>query len=521
MQKKFGQKQIPTLLGLAILVLSLIGGIWFIGEGAGVFAPRAAPQTTPKKVKITNVKENGFSISFATDEATAGFVKYGIDQNSLKSQASDDRDQVTGSVGQYTNHQITLRDLKPDTTYYYTLGTGSTPKYDNNGSPFITKTPKRLGAAAAAKTIYGTVTTADGTGVSGALVYASIPGVGALSSLTKDSGSWAIPLSTARTTDGSQYANVSANDAIQLTAQGIHGGEGAFASVTVGTAQPAAPLLISATGGSTPTSTEADATGTTANVGTAETPSETTPSDASASDQIQAQTQQEQVATQEPIDTTTNSTQQAQGDGNGLQALVQQNQQSQPTTDQASSVPATDGKTVNLKEDTNQIVQTTQPVITGQAAPKVMLQIEIHSDTQITTQVTTDTTGQYSIDLSSLQQQLEPGTHTITISYLDPKTNKTVTETRTFVVGEQASLASTSQPFGSGNPFTLETPSPSPSPTASESAEPRVSIPSSPSSKPVSGTTDTTFALILGGAFFVIAGAWSYLHNGKLERIKF
>jgi hypothetical protein len=502
MQKKFGQKQIPTLLGLAILVLSLIGGIWFIGEGAGVFAPRAAPQTTPKKVKLANVKETGFSVSFITDEATAGFVKYGTEPTSLKSQASDDRDQVTGTVGQYTNHHITLRDLKPDTTYYYTLGTGSTPKYDNNGAPFMAKTPKRLGAPAAAKTIYGTVTSAEGTPVSGALVYASIPGVGPLSSITKESGSWAIPLSTARNTEGTQYASVAASDAIQLTAQGLRGSEGAFASATVETAQPAPPLILSSTVGNSVDLPVSDASGSAeATTGVGQGQDVSALADTAVVNTQDSTLQQTQVATQNPVDATGS-------------AVAQQ------SLDQGTAVLATDGKTVNLHQDENQIVQTTQPVIIGQAPAKITIQVEIHSDTQITTQAQTDQAGNYSIDIAALQQQLEPGVHTITISYVDPFTKKTVTETRTFIVADKnASLtASAPQPFGTNNPFTLE--SPNPSPTASASAEPRVTVPATTSATPVSGTTETTFAFILGGLLFVIAGAWSFLHNVESKKVK-
>jgi hypothetical protein len=492
MQTKLSQKQIPTLLGLAILVISLIGGIWFIGEGAGVFAPRAAPQTTPKKVKVTNLKETSFAVSFVTDEATAGFVKYGTEPGSLKSQASDDRDQVTGAIGQYTNHHITVRDLKPDTTYYYILGTSSTPKYDNNGAPFTVKVPKRLGAPATAKTIYGTVTNSTGTPVGGALVYVSIPGVGPLSSVTKDSGSWAIPLSSARNTDGSAYASVAASDAIQLTAQGLLGNSGAFGSATIETAQPAPPLVLSDSGASSgenfENSTDANTVADTSAAGTSEViTTETQTLDPTL-------TQQEQVATQVPVDTT------------------------QQTTTETAIVPASDGKTIDLTQPTTQSVKTTQPIIEGTAPAKVMLQIEIHSDSQITTQLTTDSSGKYTIDLAALKQQLEPGEHTITISYVDPVTKKTVTETRTFTVESTATLAlasatSSPQPFGTGNPFTLE--SPTPSPTASASAEPRVSNPSTASGDLESGSTETTFALALGGVFLLIAGAWSYLHNGQ------
>jgi hypothetical protein len=488
MKQKFGQKQIPTLLGLAILVLSLIGGIWFIGKGNGVFAPRAAPQTSPQKVKITNVKDTSFTISFLTDEATVGFVKYGTDQNSLKFQSSDDRDQLTGAVSPYATHYITVRDLKPDTQYFYTLGTGSTPKFDNGGTPFTIKTAKKLSNPPNAKTIYGTVTAASGTPVGGAMVYVTIAGAGELSSLTKEStGSWAVPLSSARTSDGLQYATLNPTDSIQLTVAGPQQGSTATGTVTIETAQPAPALILGAG------SEGVNNTSTVAQTKTTATQAEAIPA---TPDQPVTQTTTPaapppvEAAIQVPIDTTT------------------QNSAS------PSTLPAT---TLRVDSEESKQVDTTQPVIIGKAAPKVLVNIQIHSDSEISTQITTDSAGNYSVDLAQLEQQLEPGEHTITITYVDPKTKKTITETKTFTVTGTLAAASP-KPFGTNNPFTIATPSPTPSPTASASAAPRVSVPASSSAKPVSGTTETTFALLLGGTFFLVAAAWSSLHNVQLAK---
>ncbi|HEX9817845.1 MAG TPA: hypothetical protein VGA89_03075, partial [Patescibacteria group bacterium] len=92
----FAKRQIPTLLGLGILVVSLVAGVLVFGEGPGVFAPRATPETTPKNVRVTNLTDKSFTISFVTEEATSGFVKYGTQEGALRSQASDDRDQLSG-----------------------------------------------------------------------------------------------------------------------------------------------------------------------------------------------------------------------------------------------------------------------------------------------------------------------------------------------------------------------------------------------------------------------------------------
>src|SRR5260221_428779 len=112
MKNSLSRKQIPTLLGICILVVSLVAGVVvFYVAGTG-FLPRATAQSTPKNPVISNVKDTSFTVSFLTDESTPGFLKYGTDQSNLKLQVGDDRDQLSGSVGQFTTHFITVHQLK-------------------------------------------------------------------------------------------------------------------------------------------------------------------------------------------------------------------------------------------------------------------------------------------------------------------------------------------------------------------------------------------------------------------------
>src|SRR5258708_5179568 len=99
MKKTWSKKRIPTLIGLGVLVVGLVAGIVFLGQGFGAFSPRATAQTTPKNVQISNVSDSGFTVSFLTDDTAAAFIKYGITPGAMNSQVSDDRDQVSGTVG--------------------------------------------------------------------------------------------------------------------------------------------------------------------------------------------------------------------------------------------------------------------------------------------------------------------------------------------------------------------------------------------------------------------------------------
>lgn len=505
MKRAFAQRQIPTLLGLGILVAALVGGIALIGTGGGVFAPRATPQTTPKNIKITNVKDTSFTVSFLTDEATAGFVKYGKSADTLATQASDDRDQLTGSVGQFTSHYITIRELDPDTQYYFTLGTSSTPRFDNNGNPFSIKTAKRGGSPTAAKTAYGTVNTASGAPADGAIVYLSLEGVGELSALVKGSGSWAIPLSSARTTDLSSYANIQPTDQVALFVQGAQLNQTASAAIPVADTQPA-PLLTLGSNASSNPGVQAEAV-------FQETP--TQPAGAPATDSLAA------LATTAPSPSLAPT---ASPDPSPAAES-----QPSPTTQRID--------TVDLSIPERQTVETSQPTITGRIAPNTVVSIEINSETKITQQLETDANGNFVLPLSNSNHQLEPGEHTITLRYTDPNTGEAKTVVRTFFVsaGGQGGMGGAGPaessstllaqanpsptPFGSGNPFTIPSPSPSPQPspspvaTATVAASPRVVLPATDSAIPQSGTTSVTLALILGGFFLIGLGIWTYRYN--------
>ena len=505
MQRAFTQRQIPTLFGLGILITALVGGILLIGIGGGEFAPRATPQTTPKNIKITNIRDTSFTVSFLTDEATVGFVKYGVTASDLKSQASDDRDQLNGTVGQYQSHYISVRDLEPSTEYHFTLGTASMPRTDNNGVPFTVKTAPRAGNQAAAKTAYGTVNKADGSAAEGAIVYMLVPGGAELSGLVKASGSWAIPLSNARTTDLTTYVTVQPSTPVSLIVQGTAVNETASVDLTIADSQPVSPIVLLSASSSEPSeqfidlqaesSSQSDTTDEVALMSLS-TLEESSYPDASSQD----------TSTDEPTSTTESTT-----------------SESSPATQQASTVDMT------MKETPT--VETTRPTITGKAAPNTVITIQVNSDTQITTQVTTDAQGNFVLPLSGGETHLEPGEHTVKVTYTDPTTGKEKTEVKTFFVSATtelgrggnpessstllAQIKPSPTPYGTENPFTIPSPSPSvpPSPSASASASPRVAMPPTTSEVPRSGSVGTTIALLVGGAFMIAVGIWCYHHN--------
>ncbi|MFH2118518.1 MAG: fibronectin type III domain-containing protein [Candidatus Paceibacterota bacterium] len=464
------KKQIPTLLGLGILIISLVAGVLLFSDGTGVFAPRATPETTPKNVKISNLTDKSFTISFATDEVTSGFVKYGAEQGSLKSQASDDRDQLSGSIGENRLHHVTVRGLTPNTAYFFTIGTGSSSKFDNNGAPFTVRTlPTPAGSSPINKTIYGTVITESGAPAEGSVVYVQGDNVGEMSSLVKSSGSWAIALANARTSDGTDFAQLTDDTVLNIIIQGSDSVKNSIFSIPINEAQPVVELTL---GEVPPTKTKelTDTTGT--------------------------------------INADNNTP-------GGLTDLLENVANEEET---ATLVEDTEQKTLDLSQTTEEDrpTVTIDPIIKGTAAPGVAVTIEVNSETQITQTLIADENGDFSLDLASLGQQLEPGEHSVTYTYTDPTTGQPVTRTQIFLVTDtsnQLALADTSSDttFGSGDPFPVETtPTPTPATSSPTPDTTRSAVVSTDEGNFTAGSVENTIVLIVGGMFFIFAGVWSW-----------
>ena len=198
-------RRIPTILALFLLLIGVISGVILI-KNAPRWLAGASQEITPKQVKITNVSENSFAVSWITDEQTNGFIQYGTG-GELSFTAADDRDQLSGGQGKFFTHHVTVRSLTPATNYFFKINSGG-KTFDDNGQPYQIKTaPTIQGAMPDSDIAYGTILKQDGSPAEGVIVYLSLANAAPLSTLTKASGSWVIPLNLARLPDLSSWAN--------------------------------------------------------------------------------------------------------------------------------------------------------------------------------------------------------------------------------------------------------------------------------------------------------------------------
>lgn len=187
-------KRIPTIL--AIVLLLTLGGLFWFWQRSGTTVSRT--ETMPISVKITNIADNKFSVSWTTQEPTLGRVEYGSVGERLDKQRGDDRgDDYVGKT-----HHITVGELQPNTNYAFRIMSGEDlRRYDNEGSVYTVTTGSTISTVPAARSLYGDV---EG-GSEDTIVYVTLPDAQAASVTVNSSGSYSVPLSTIRSADLRSY----------------------------------------------------------------------------------------------------------------------------------------------------------------------------------------------------------------------------------------------------------------------------------------------------------------------------
>ncbi|HCM37331.1 MAG: hypothetical protein UV61_C0006G0144 [Candidatus Gottesmanbacteria bacterium GW2011_GWB1_43_11] len=213
------QPQIPTLVGILILLIGLGGAIYLIESGLRL-SSRAQTSSEPREVTLANVTDSSFTVSWLTLEPVSGSIQYketgllGISQTAL-----DIRDQ-NQTTQRYT-HFVQVAGLKPQTRYEITLVSGK-QAYRNSGYQLVT------GMILPAPTnplppAFGTLLDKQNHPIAEALTSISFTGSQTLTGLVKDNGSWVLPLGNLRSNDGNRYFLPAKSDLAQLFFVGKEG----------------------------------------------------------------------------------------------------------------------------------------------------------------------------------------------------------------------------------------------------------------------------------------------------------
>lgn len=193
-------KRIPTIVGILLIVGIVVAGYYFFSGQKG----EVAAEIVPEKVRVTNVADNKFSVSWTTQSSTVGAVEYGVVGEKITTKASDDRD--GGVEGNYLTHHVTIEGLQPNTQYAFRILSGEKlTRFDNNGSPYTAATGPVIGATPTSVNFYGNVQLPSRQSAGGAIAYLTLPGSATASTIVSESGNYAITLSTIRNSDLRSY----------------------------------------------------------------------------------------------------------------------------------------------------------------------------------------------------------------------------------------------------------------------------------------------------------------------------
>ncbi|MBM3208795.1 fibronectin type III domain-containing protein [Candidatus Shapirobacteria bacterium] len=439
---KLEAKKIPTIMGLLFLVLSLVMGLFLVNR-AQVFLLRASPGISPREVKITNVNDSSFVVSWLSEEETIGFVR--LDKGGQEIIFADDRDQLKGQTQKYETHYVTIKDLSPADKYTFKIGSGG-KIFDNQGKPYEITTASTIARAApVADPAYGMVLTTDGQPAEGAIVYLSLANAAPQSAMVRASGNWLITLSSVRTADLTDFVSYDKEASVEeLFVQG--GKRGTASAVFTTKSDSPAPTL---TLGKTYDFRAQEAGGITPSI---------LPS---------------------PIPTTAISGE-ATPRGFSLEPLAP-----------SANTPAVTNVNVVYPGEGEKIPQP-RPQALGTGPRKTVLKITLNSQSYFG-EVVTDDQGNWAW---TPPEDLPPGDHKLTVRYQDAEGKISLIERKfTVLAAEEGEL-----PSFTSTPSATLTPSPVPT------VPPRVSQPGTESGVPKPGVLTPTFFLSMMGIVLFIGG---------------
>jgi len=461
MKRNLLNKKIPTAFGILLLLIGIGTGVFFLAKDQ-LTKSKTNTLAVPRKIYITNVFENQFTVSWITDEKTIGLIKYGETPN-LKDAVKDDRDQLSGETNNYLTHYVTIKNLEASKTYYFKIGSNN-KLYDNSGQTYSIITSASLGSTGEAKIVSGRVFNPQNTPAEGVIVYLSSANTAPCSALTDKEGRWAIFLNKARTPDLSAYAIIDPEATI-LKIEAEDNRQNTSAVTITKNAFPVPDMVLGH-----------------AAYDFREKPlAEETPLQAQAAPQPSPL--ESSLEPKEPLLPENSSSPQ---EATPSQFLVQ------PTSSPSATPVATVAVTIDNPSRPGEEINTVRPEIRGKGPNFKVLNVKVESPTAYTSTVTVDENGQWHFTPPA---DLPPGEHTVYVTYVDDVgTTKTLSRNFTVMAAGTSTLPAITATTSA------ETTVPSPSPVT------RVSMPATDSGVPKTGTVTPTFLVFLSGILMIISG---------------
>lgn len=120
-------KSIALFAGLALSLGILVIGVLSLRS----YFTKATGSAEPANIRASNITGNSAQVSWDTQSNTQGLIKYSTDPTVFQSTNNSNLLFATETKAG-TSHEVTLSQLKPDTTYYYEIAIAE-KVYGQNG----------------------------------------------------------------------------------------------------------------------------------------------------------------------------------------------------------------------------------------------------------------------------------------------------------------------------------------------------------------------------------------------------
>lgn len=203
-------KRIPTLFAILMLV-GVLGLTINLVSKKSIFTSKANINIKPENLKITNITDNSFTVSFTTKEKSKSLLVIGLETTTL---ILDDRDKNSGIQNDYPTHYFTVPNLEENTEYRFKILLNDKEFEDDN---YIVKTgPQINDLLHQAKNIQGQIIFTDGKFASDVIVTARSNDSQTLSALTDKVGGFEIPITSLRSATLNKYIDIDNNDEFEF-----------------------------------------------------------------------------------------------------------------------------------------------------------------------------------------------------------------------------------------------------------------------------------------------------------------
>lgn len=173
--------KIPTIVGLFILLTALVATLFAIRQ-LQLFKSDASTNFLPRDIKITNIGDTSFSVSWITDGPSIGFVEYqsGITGPTNSSPTTNSK-----------THLVTLTNLNPATLYTFKINSNG-ELFTKNNSSWSAQTLS-IKIFDNSKIVSGQILNENGFPIKDALVFVEIS-EGTFATQVSNSGNWIMTL---------------------------------------------------------------------------------------------------------------------------------------------------------------------------------------------------------------------------------------------------------------------------------------------------------------------------------------